>query len=65
MPVTQLRSGTAMARQREVEQTVDRPESVYYTEFEDDDSDIEQTSLQSSSQSVSISRTRTDFELKI
>jgi len=31
----------------------DRPDSQYYTEFEDDDSEVEYTSLKSSNQSVS------------
>ena len=30
-----------------------RPDSQYYTEFEDDDSEVEYTSLKSSNQSVS------------
>ena len=31
----------------------DRPESQYYTEFEDDDSEVEQSSLKSSIRTVS------------
>lgn len=33
--------------------STDRPDSQYYTEFEDDDSEVEHTSLNSSNQSVS------------
>jgi len=54
MSVTQLNPDTAMAQQKEPVDMASRPDSIYYTEFEDDESDIEQTSLQSSNLSVSI-----------
>jgi len=54
MSVTQLRPSSAMAQQKDMVGSTQRPDSVYYTEFEDDESDIEQTSLQSSNRSVSI-----------